>query len=146
MESLEKCHRTRKTSRTSKAAKAVNKAVVVSRSPASKIPASKISSQAKSRVRADSRNPAIKSATTTLPRRECRGIFIREAPESRVDDEECFRWADEAETEEFKDTFIQMARPWSLCGSKVFWLPHRSGNQTHRQRSHEATSARRLDS
>ena len=109
---LEKCHRTRTTSRTSKAAKVASKAVVVSRSPASKIRASKISSRAKSPVkaanRADSRSPAIKSATTTLPRRECRGIFMRGAPESRVDNEECFRWADEAETEEFKDTFIQI--------------------------------------
>ena len=33
--------------------------------------------------------------------------------------DECLRWADEAETEEFKDAFIQMARDWTLAALRL---------------------------
>jgi hypothetical protein len=33
--------------------------------------------------------------------------------------DECLRWADEAETEEFKDAFIQMARDWTLAAMQL---------------------------
>jgi hypothetical protein len=33
--------------------------------------------------------------------------------------EECLRWATEADTEEFKDAFIQMARDWTLAAMRL---------------------------
>jgi len=33
--------------------------------------------------------------------------------------EECLRWAIEAETEEFKDAFLQMARDWTLAAMRL---------------------------
>ena len=33
--------------------------------------------------------------------------------------DECLRWATEAESEEFKDAFIQMARDWTLAAMRL---------------------------
>ena len=33
--------------------------------------------------------------------------------------DECLRWATEAETDEFKDAFIQMARDWTLVAMRL---------------------------
>jgi hypothetical protein len=33
--------------------------------------------------------------------------------------EECLRWATEAETEEFKNAFIEMARDWTLAAMRL---------------------------
>jgi len=41
------------------------------------------------------------------------------AQEYRKFAEECLRWADEADTEEFKDAFIQMARDWTLAAMRL---------------------------
>jgi len=41
------------------------------------------------------------------------------AQEYRKFAEECLRWADEAETEEFKDAFIQMDRDWTLAAMRL---------------------------
>jgi hypothetical protein len=44
---------------------------------------------------------------------------MAKAQEYRKFAEECLRWADEAETEEFKDAFIQMARDWTLAAMRL---------------------------
>jgi hypothetical protein len=41
------------------------------------------------------------------------------AQEYRKFAEECLRWAEEAETEEFKDAFILMARDWTLAAMRL---------------------------
>jgi hypothetical protein len=41
------------------------------------------------------------------------------AQEYRKFAEECLLWATEAETEEFKDTFLQMARDWTLAAMRL---------------------------
>ena len=41
------------------------------------------------------------------------------APEYRKFADECLRWADEAETEEFKNAFLQMARDWTLAALRL---------------------------
>lgn len=41
------------------------------------------------------------------------------AEEYRKFADECLRWATEAETEEFKDAFIQMARDWTLAAMRL---------------------------
>jgi hypothetical protein len=41
------------------------------------------------------------------------------AQEYRKFADECLRWATEAETEEFKDAFIQMARDWTLAAMRL---------------------------
>jgi hypothetical protein len=45
------------------------------------------------------------------------------AQEYRKFAEECLRWATEAETEEFKDAFIQMARDWTLAAMRLEGFP-----------------------
>jgi hypothetical protein len=61
------------------------------------------------------------------------------AQEYRKFAEECLRWADEAETEEFKDAFIQMARDWTLAAMRLEAPPPReSGDQAARRRSRDA--------
>lgn len=32
---------------------------------------------------------------------------------------ECFRWADEAETDEIREAFLQMARDWTAAALRV---------------------------
>jgi hypothetical protein len=41
------------------------------------------------------------------------------AQEYRKFADECLRWADEAETEEFRNAFIQMARDWTLAALRL---------------------------
>ena len=41
------------------------------------------------------------------------------ASEYRKFADECLRWATEAETEEFKTAFLQMARDWTLAAMRV---------------------------
>lgn len=41
------------------------------------------------------------------------------AQEYRKFARECLQWANEAEREEFKDAFIQMARDWTLAALRL---------------------------
>jgi len=45
--------------------------------------------------------------------------------------EECLRWATEAETEEFKDAFLQMARDWTLAAMRLegVLVPRQQGDE-----------------
>jgi hypothetical protein len=56
------------------------------------------------------------------------------AQEYRKFADECLRWATEAETEEFKDAFIQMARDWTLAAMRLEGLspPPPAGREIRR--------------
>jgi len=62
------------------------------------------------------------------------------AQEYRNFADECLRWADEAETEEFRNAFMQMARDWTLAALRLDGLsvPRQSEDQAHRLQSREA--------
>ena len=53
--------------------------------------------------------------------------------------DECLRWATEAETEEFRDAFIQMARDWTLAAMRLEGVlaPRKSEDEAHMPRHPE---------
>ena len=70
------------------------------------------------------------------------------APEFRKFADECLRWADEAETDDDRQSFLDMARDWTLAALRLegAFSPVQDGQPHAETPEREVASARRLDS